>query len=230
MVHRRSTLTFCTTYHTYFRTLLSFTARTLMELTVQHGKRMHTVQMTSDATIGTLKSMLQDLTKVNPKRQKLLGIPPADDSTMLSQLKLKPKVVLMGTPDEEMTQSAQNEMNALEDQQSIVDDFDVSEVTMPPHRDSENLAKVQERASRYTPHQINEPREGKKLLVLDVSYAANTPSPLRQRKLSLASWFEQVDYTLFDHRSPAENAMQLARPHLHSFLERVYPMYDIVIW
>ena len=45
----------------------------------------------------------------------------------------------------------------------------------------------------------NPPRPGKKLLVLD------------------------IDYTIFDHRSPAETAAELRRPHLHEFLASVYP-------
>ena len=54
---------------------------------------------------------------------------------------------------------------------------------------------------------MNPPRPGSKLLVLD------------------------IDYTLFDHRSVATNAMQLMRPYLHEFLTKAYRNnYDIVIW
>ncbi|KOB66416.1 Ubiquitin-like domain-containing CTD phosphatase 1 [Operophtera brumata] len=53
---------------------------------------------------------------------------------------------------------------------------------------------------------LNEPREGKKLLVLD------------------------IDYTLFDHRSVAETGYELMRPYLHEFLTSAYEDYDIVIW
>ncbi|KAK7839693.1 ubiquitin-like domain-containing ctd phosphatase [Quercus suber] len=49
-------------------------------------------------------------------------------------------------------------------------------------------------------------REGKKLLVLD------------------------IDYTLFDHRSTAENPLELMRPYLHEFLTAAYAEYDIMIW
>lgn len=45
---------------------------------------------------------------------------------------------------------------------------------------------------------MNEPREGKKLLVLD------------------------IDYTLFDHRSVAETGNELMRPYLHEFLTDAY--------
>jgi ubiquitin-like domain-containing CTD phosphatase 1 len=45
---------------------------------------------------------------------------------------------------------------------------------------------------------LNEPRPGKKLLVLD------------------------IDYTLFDHRSAAETGNELMRPFLHEFLTAAY--------
>jgi len=45
---------------------------------------------------------------------------------------------------------------------------------------------------------LNDPRPGKKLLVLD------------------------IDYTLFDHRSAAESGIELMRPYLHDFLESAY--------
>lgn len=79
---------------------------------------------------------------------------------------------------------------------------------------------------------LNPPREAKKLVVLD------------------------IDYTLFDHRSPAENPHELMRPckfvayitylfcyfppffnectfvvaDLHEFLTAAYSEYDIIIW
>ncbi|KAF9623282.1 hypothetical protein IFM89_000771 [Coptis chinensis] len=48
--------------------------------------------------------------------------------------------------------------------------------------------------------------EGKKLLVLD------------------------IDYILFDHRSTAENPLELMRPYLHEFLSAAYSEYDIILW
>lgn len=68
------------------------------------------------------------------------------------------------------------------------------------------LAKIQKRIRDYEINILNESREGKKLLVLD------------------------IDYTLFDHRSPAETGAELMRPYLHEFLTVAYQYYDIVIW
>lgn len=68
------------------------------------------------------------------------------------------------------------------------------------------LAKINKRIREYTIDELNPPREGKKLLVLD------------------------IDYTLFDHRSAAETGTELMRPFLHEFLTDAYEYYDIVIW
>jgi len=146
---------------------------------------------------------------VEAKRQKLIGVPPkATDEAKLAELALKPKLMLVGTPSAALAEAAAAEAAGLAASEAIDDDlFDLDEPLLRKvHENSEYLAKVAARAASYAPRRIFTPREGKKLLVLD------------------------VDYTLFDHRSPAENAAQLARPHLHEFLERAYRHYDIAIW
>jgi len=60
------------------------------------------------------------------------------------------------------------------------------------------LAKIERRIKEYKINMLNEPRPGKKLLVLD------------------------VDYTLYDHRSSAETGYELMRPFLHEFLISAY--------
>ena len=62
----------------------------------------------------------------------------------------------------------------------------------------EYLSKVEKRVQSYEVKVLNEPRPGKKLLVLD------------------------IDYTLFDHRSVAECGAELMRPYLHEFLTSAY--------
>lgn len=52
---------------------------------------------------------------------------------------------------------------------------------------------------------MNQPREGKKLLVLD------------------------IDYTLFDHRSVAETGNELMRPYLHEFLTDAYNVCIMIV-
>lgn len=68
------------------------------------------------------------------------------------------------------------------------------------------VAKIKKRVRDYAITELNAPRPGKRLLVLD------------------------IDYTLFDHRSVAETGVELMRPHLHEFLAAAYADYDIVIW
>lgn len=68
------------------------------------------------------------------------------------------------------------------------------------------VAKIKKRIREYTIKELNAPRPGKRLLVLD------------------------IDYTLFDHRSVAEAGHELMRPYLHEFLTAAYVDYDIVIW
>lgn len=53
---------------------------------------------------------------------------------------------------------------------------------------------------------LNPPREGKKLLVLD------------------------IDYTIFDLGSSAERPEELARPYLHEFMTACYEHFDLIIW
>ena len=62
----------------------------------------------------------------------------------------------------------------------------------------EHLNKIRKRIDKLEVAEINPPRPNSKLLVLD------------------------IDYTLFDHRSPAEYPHQLMRPFLHEFLTEAY--------
>lgn len=69
-----------------------------------------------------------------------------------------------------------------EDVGSVVNDFDNEEEDNVAFENKEvYLAKINKRIKDYTIKELNPPREGKRLLVLD------------------------IDYTIFDHRSAAEN-------------------------
>ncbi|MEE6478236.1 hypothetical protein FKM82_011789 [Ascaphus truei] len=122
----------------------------------------------------------------------------------LGILKLKPntKIMMMGTREE----SLEDVLGPPPDNDEVVNDFDIEEEVVEVENREENLAKISRRVKDYKVELINAPREGKKLLVLD------------------------VDYTLFDHRSCAETGLELMRPYLHEFLTSAYEDYDIVIW
>lgn len=92
-----------------------------------------------------------------------------------------------------------------EDFVEVLNDFEEEE-EQPFENREVYISKINKRIKEYKIEEINPPREGKKLLVLD------------------------IDYTLFDHRSAAESGAELMRPFLHEFLTSAYENYDIVIW
>ena len=167
-------------------------------------------------TLSELKSLIYEQTHILPDRQKLMGLKlkasgPLTNTTTMDELNLTSKIMLMGTPEESIT-----ELNASkpvqpdlsegqeEEQQDTtwIEDPD----TVPLEKREEVRMKLERRVKTYQGKIFNEPRPGKKLLVLD------------------------IDYTLFDHRSPAETGAELTRPFLHEFLTTVYEHYDIGIW
>lgn len=177
-----------------------------MTLSVKWVGKEYVVRVCADDTVGELKRRICELTNVLPKRQKLLnvklGSKPADDSTLLSHLSLKPnvKIMMLGTVEDEILVEPV-------DAPEIVDDFEFEDVDSQDIKDREvNKLKLRRRIEQYKIRVLNPPREAKKLVVLD------------------------IDYTLFDHRSPAENPHELMRPYLHEFLTAAYSEYDIIIW
>ncbi|KAI4298967.1 hypothetical protein L6164_032470 [Bauhinia variegata] len=177
-----------------------------LTLTVKWSGKEYTARVCGDDTVGELKRRICELTNVLPHRQKLLypkvGSKLADDSILLSQLPLKSslKMTMIGTTEEDIIVD-------LVDSPEIVDDFELGQEETVDIKDKEvNKQKLKRRIYNYKVELKNPCRKGKKLLVLD------------------------IDYTLFDHRSTAENPLELMRPYLHDFLTSVYSEYDIMIW
>ncbi|KAL9451581.1 hypothetical protein AB3S75_013193 [Citrus x aurantiifolia] len=177
-----------------------------LTLTVKWSGKEYTVRVCGDDSVGELKRRICELTNVLPKRQKLLypkiGNKLADDTVLLSQLPLKSslKMTMIGTVEDEIIVDPV-------DSPEIIDDFELGQEEAVDIKDKEvNKQKLRRRLSQYKIKLRNPSREGKKLLVLD------------------------IDYTLFDHRSTAENPLQLMRPYLHEFLTAAYAEYDIMIW
>ncbi|XP_014667937.1 PREDICTED: ubiquitin-like domain-containing CTD phosphatase 1 [Priapulus caudatus] len=178
-------------------------------LVVKWGGQQYNIKnLQENCTIADLKLAIEKETNVLSERQKLLGLkykgkPPSDD-ILLSDLKLKPgsKIMMMGTREEEIADANEAPSDTVE----VVDDFDIEDEEVLVENREEFLAKVGRRVKDLKVDILNEPRPGKKLLVLD------------------------VDYTLFDHKSTAESGYELMRPYLHEFLTSAYENYDIVIW
>ncbi|XP_031488515.1 ubiquitin-like domain-containing CTD phosphatase isoform X2 [Nymphaea colorata] len=178
-----------------------------MTLCVKWNGKEYTVRVCADDTVGELKRRICEATTVLPKRQKLLypKVGPkqlSDDATILSTLQLKPtlKMTMIGTVEDEIFVDQV-------DGPEIIDDFELVQEDVTDIKDKDvNQQKLKRRISQYKIELLNPCREGKKLLVLD------------------------IDYTLFDHRSTAENPLELMRPYLHEFLSAAYAEYDIMIW
>ncbi|KAE8009027.1 hypothetical protein FH972_005485 [Carpinus fangiana] len=179
-----------------------------LTLIVKWSGKEYTVRLCGDDSVGELKRRICEVTTVLPKRQKLLypkvlGSKLADDS-LLSQLPLKAsvKMTMIGTVEDDLIVEET-------DSPEVIDDFELGndEAVSIHIKDKEvNKKKLRRRIDQYKIELKNPCREGKKLLVLD------------------------IDYTLFDHRSTAENPLELMRPYLHEFLTAVYAEYDIMIW
>ncbi|XP_072256531.1 ubiquitin-like domain-containing CTD phosphatase 1 isoform X2 [Pyxicephalus adspersus] len=183
-------------------------AMTLSLIIKWGGREFPLSALSVEDTVLDLKHSLKSLTGVLPERQKLLGLKykgkPAENDVKLGVLKLKPntKIMMMGTREE----SLEEVMAPPPENDDVVNDFDIEDEVVEVENREENLAKISRRVKDYKVEILNAPREGKKLLVLD------------------------VDYTLFDHRSCAETGLELMRPYLHEFLTSAYEDYDIVIW
>ncbi|ESW31562.1 hypothetical protein PHAVU_002G248400 [Phaseolus vulgaris] len=177
-----------------------------LTLRVKWSGKEYTVRVCGDDTVGELKRRICELTNVLPPRQKLLYPKLAsklnDDSIFLSQLPLNSslKMTMIGTTEEDLLLDPV-------DSPEILDDLELPKDEAVDIKDMEvNKRKLARRINQVKIELRNPCRKGKKLLVLD------------------------IDYTLFDHRSTAENPLQLMRPYLHEFLTSAYAEYDIMIW
>ncbi|CAH1404967.1 unnamed protein product [Nezara viridula] len=162
-----------------------------------------------EETVGNLKDIIFHKTGVRPERQKLLNLkfkgkmPENDCKVSELQLKSGFKIMMMGSLEEAIADA--NKIP--DDLPEVIDDFDIEEGEEVAIENKEvYLAKIERRVKEYQIKVLNDPRPGKKLLVLD------------------------IDYTLFDHRSVAERGYELMRPYLHEFLSSAYRDYDIAIW
>eukprot|EP01128_Nolandella_sp_AFSM9_P004912 TRINITY_DN2309_c0_g1_i1.p1 TRINITY_DN2309_c0_g1~~TRINITY_DN2309_c0_g1_i1.p1 ORF type:complete len:351 (+),score=33.71 TRINITY_DN2309_c0_g1_i1:52-1053(+) len=174
---------------------------------LKYKKDVIEVELSETATLGDLQDAVFLRTRILPVRQKLLGLykgkKPAPE-TKLAALGLgvsnAKKLMLMGTPEADIAVTFPEDA-------TVINDFDVGNDDDVDIKDQAvYLNKIEARIHDYSPKVINPSRPGKKLLVLD------------------------VDYTFFDHRSPAGDPLALRRPFIEHMLTMVYPYYDIMIW
>ncbi|VDD83026.1 unnamed protein product [Mesocestoides corti] len=175
-----------------------------------NGKLLELDGFSKGSRVIDLKDGLYQRTNVLPKNQKLLGLVAEkgyilSDELPLKHLVLKPttKLMLMGCTEEEIKKVI--ELSNAEPP-DVIDDYDFTEEDVEVLRRPENLEKLERRCKTYKFIKIAEFRPGKRLLVLD------------------------IDFTIFDHQTPAESARHLMRPYLFEFLTRAYDHYDIAIW
>ncbi|CAF0848235.1 unnamed protein product [Rotaria sordida] len=170
----------------------------------------------STKTLSELKSLIYEQTHILPDRQKLMGLKlktsgVITNTTTIDELNLSSKIMLMGTPEESITElnlskPVQPDLSEGQEEEQQDTTWIEDPDTIPLDKREEVRIKLERRINTYQGKILNEPRQGKKLLVLD------------------------IDYTLFDHRSAAETGAELMRPYLHEFLTTVYEHYDIGIW
>ncbi|XP_022664836.1 ubiquitin-like domain-containing CTD phosphatase 1 isoform X2 [Varroa destructor] len=198
------------------------------------GKEFPIEGLSDSTTLADLKQLLMEKTGVRVERQKIMGLKckdrrsskliitkhkrrqnalptevssrPAGDTDCLKDMgvKEKQKLMMIGSLEESIREAAKAPNP--EEMPEVVNDLSMEEDIIAVADRPEFLDKIQKRVETIEIKEINAPREGKKLLVLD------------------------IDYTLFDHKSSAESAAELKRPFLHEFLASAYEDYDIVIW
>nr|SVE77148.1 EOG090X0A5K [Daphnia lumholtzi]SVE78380.1 EOG090X0A5K [Daphnia lumholtzi]SVE79009.1 EOG090X0A5K [Daphnia lumholtzi] len=183
-------------------------ADALINFVVKWSAKEYVINVHKEGTVLCLKKAIEVETGVKVERQKLLNLKfkgkPAEDAVKLSGLDLKVgfKIMMMGSLEQDITTAS----TIPETVDEIINDLDMTEEEIALENREEYLSKIAKRVENYEIKLLNEPRHGKKLLVLD------------------------IDYTLFDHRSAAETGNELMRPFLHEFLTAAYDDYDIMIW
>ena len=202
-------------------------------LVAKYAKERITLEnLSCDTTIGIVKTLLQEQTRILPKRQKLIGLVAqhggakgVTDDLPLSGLKPKSnkvgvnstggnivhEFILMGTPEDEIFVDPGDR----DDLPDVIDDFDLdfnsgSEEWLRHVANQENLKSFTDK----TEIRMMNATRGKPLLVLD------------------------LDHTLLDFSSKkfqrstthSATAAMMKRPFMDDFLTQCYRYYDLAVW
>ncbi|WWC70743.1 HAD hydrolase, family IIID [Kwoniella pini CBS 10737] len=187
------------------------------ELKMTWSGKVFELKVAGNDMVYDFRDRISQLTGVPPDGQKLINLLPGSkgklsaehDATRFGTLGIKKgtKFIMIGTRKEDRFLGKGEFANEL------TDNFDVKYSKSAPglhHADDpRNKRKISEICEKIPITVMNEPRKGKKLLVLDLDYTIVDTKPLI---------------------SGALPSLECARPGLHEFLEAVYPHYDIVIW
>jgi ubiquitin-like domain-containing CTD phosphatase 1 len=210
-----------------------------LTLIAKFGKERITLEdLSAETRIGEVKEMLQEITNILSKRQKLVGLVAQKggakgihDDLLLKELKVKGKsssvendapmsithqFILMGTPEEKIFVDP----SLRDDLPDVVDDFDLdfnagSHLWLQHKANEDNLKKFTDATEVFI---MNEPRPGKPLLVLDLDHTL----------LDFSSKTLQRDGAT--HVVGQGMAAAMKRPYMDDFLTKTYQHYDIVVW
>lgn len=200
-------------------------------------------------TIAQVKSLISEKTSVLPKRQKLIGLTTTNkrkitDEILLSDLKVKASAsknskssaeirhnfILMGTPEESIFVDPKNNDNLPD----VIDDFGLdfnagSDEWLEHVAKDVNLKKFTKSTKI---HIMNEPRENKPLMVLDLDH---TLLDFSRKSIQQASDNDAIVAASNDgnhgNRLTAQEAIEkMKRPFMDDFLARMYESYDLVVW
>jgi ubiquitin-like domain-containing CTD phosphatase 1 len=191
-------------------------------------------------TILQVKELIQQQTRILPKRQKLVGLTAAiggakgvHDQLALCELHVKGKTpvpvdrivtiqcILMGTPEEQIFVDPGDR----DDLPDVVDDFelDFNAGSAEWMQHVANEANLRDFTEKTAVQIMTPPREGKPLLVLDLDHTLMDFSSQRlQRSSSVASSSLEGG----EH----DEASAMKRPYMNQFLSTCYRNYDLVVW
>jgi ubiquitin-like domain-containing CTD phosphatase 1 len=144
-----------------------------MDLKVSWQGATYEVNVDPLDDVASLKRHLAFETGVEPKRQKIMGLKPPkgkpvpSDADVLGELGLKPgaKLMMMGTREADISAAEAHAAAAPE----VEDDFETGEgaaLLVEVADREENRAKLRRRVEMCKVELLNQPREGKRCLVL----------------------------------------------------------------